>query len=114
MPIGTEPEMNQVEYEMWRTAFTLERLRVLGGGAVEIPGFDRHRKYLLGTQRGVFKQTFLEMSQVAIGVTRGGYTLVDLEHPYRRPRNLLGGQRTQHHPWSMAAAHGEQKSAARF
>src|SRR5580658_7325561 len=105
--------MNQIEHRR-RTAFALERLRVLSRSAVEILGFDRHRQYLLGTERRTFQETIFEMCQVPVGVTRRRHTLVHLKHPHPRPWNLCRCQRTQHHPWSMAAADGEQKSAAGF
>ena len=65
VPIGTEAEVKPVEHGRI-TAFALERPRVLSRREVEIRGFDRHRQYLVWTQRSVFQQTGFEMCQIPV------------------------------------------------
>ena len=53
------------------------------------------------------------MGEVSVRVTRRRHALVHLRYMYPVPRDIFACQITQHKPWSMAAAYGQDKAAAR-
>jgi hypothetical protein len=53
------------------------------------------------------------MGEVSVRMPRRCHTLVHLRDMYPVPRDIFACQVTQHKPWGMAAAHGQDEAAAR-
>src|SRR5271169_2099912 len=52
----------------------------------------------------MFEQTFMQVSQISIGIASGSHALVDLENVNAGPRYVFARQGAQHDPRSMASA----------
>ena len=61
----------------------------------------------------MLQQALAQVGQVSIRVSRGGHSLVHLDHMDALPRDVFAGQGTQHEPGSVAAADGHDESAPR-
>jgi len=60
----------------------------------------------------MLEQAFLQMGEVAIGVSRRSYPFVDLCQVHAIPRDLLFRQNTEHNPWGMSATDRHTKAPA--
>ena len=61
----------------------------------------------------MLQQALAQVGQVSVRVSRGGHSLVHLDHVDALPRDVFAGQGTQHEPGSVAAADGHDESAPR-
>ena len=68
---------------------------------------------LLGSQRRLLQQTFAQVRQVPVRVSRRGHPFVHLDDMHVFPGQVLGGQGAQHLPGRATSAHGHDETAAR-
>src|SRR5215472_15361841 len=68
---------------------------------------------LLGSERRMLKQTFMQMGKVSVRISRRRHALVHLHHIHVLPRNILVGQGTKHLPRRVAATNREIEAATR-
>ena len=85
---------------------------VLRSRRLEIRHLNRHGVDLPGGQRDMVQQALAQMREVSIRVSRGRNTLIHLEYVNVCPRHVFIHERTQHHPWRMAAADSHDETAA--
>src|SRR5271169_1405800 len=60
----------------------------------------------------MFEQTFMQVSQISIGIAGGSHPLVDLENVNTGPRYVFVRQGAQHDPRSMATTDCHDEPAA--
>ena len=68
---------------------------------------------LPGRQRGVRKQAFAQVREVAVGIARRSHAFVHLHDVDGLPGNVLAGERAQHDPRRMPAADGHDEATPR-
>ena len=110
MTIDTEPEVHEIEHGR-RPGDGAEHGRIASGRRIEIRLFDRHRVNLLGAQRHVGEQAFVQLREIARGITRRRHALVDLEDVHAFPRHGHVRKNPQHHPGRAAAADREVEAS---
>ena len=104
--------MDEIKYRR-RAGDASERLGISRRWSFQVGRFHRHGVDLLGTSRRVLEQALAQMGEVSVRMPRRRHTLVYLRHMHPVPRDIFARQVTQHKPWGMAAAHGQDEAAAR-
>jgi hypothetical protein len=67
---------------------------------------------MLGAQRSMLKQAFMQVREISVGVSNRSDSLVHLYHVHSVPGYFFSCESTQHEPRGVAAANGHDKGAA--
>ena len=106
--IRPKTQMRQVKHGR-RSQHIAQRGGVLFGRSIQIWQSHGHGVNLFAFDWSVSQQTLVEVRQVAVGISVGRYSLVNLKYLHCCPGNILVGQRTQHDPGSMTSTHCHRK-----
>jgi hypothetical protein len=101
--------MDQVE-DRRRAGNLLTRKGVARGCGLQVVLLHRHGVDLSIAQGGMLHQALADVGEVSIWVSRGGHTLVYLDHVDTLPRDIITGQGMEHEPRGVAAADGHDEA----
>jgi hypothetical protein len=104
--------MDEIEHR-WRSSELPQSFSVLRGRSLQIGKLHRHRVYLLREYRRMIEKALAQVREIPVRMTWGSNPLVDLNHMNRGPRHIRARERTQHHPWCVAAADRHDETTAR-